>query len=348
MLLLGLSLPLASAAVVTEIPPFLRGDVQVGYRFDLLGGSLVERKRDEDVDVGERSLTDHSLRYGIVFGVAPGAAAFVELPHTVSTQIAFDRSYEMVYDPGTGSGTYEGTAERTPGATVAGDGLGGIWFGVRGTPFSEAFPKRNTGATWLLEGAIRTADESNVWVTDEEGARGAGFGGTAARFHTAFSKTFGKTAPYITGTYVGEGPHTVAVVYPDGTKGPSLDIDPANSGDLRVGAEIVAGENPAAGSLFVFDFHLDVAYDSYAVVPSGFYLPDVLAASQDATVLQAESLEAGGGLGVHWRPFKNMQLSLWGDVAYHLPQRLEFPYPVYTGGDTIHVNAGSTLGVRFR
>ena len=43
-----------------------------------------------------------------------------------------------------------------------------------------------------------------------------------------------------------------------------------------------------------------------------------------------------------------MQIGVRGDVAYHLPQRLEFPYPVYTGGDTLDIAIGSTLGVRFR
>lgn len=348
MLLLGLMLPLASAAVVTEIPPFLRGDVQVGYGFDYLGGRLVERKSDGEIDVGERTISEHALRYSLVFGVAPGTAAFVELPHSLSSRVSYGELYEMVYDPGTGSGTYEGTAAGTPGAYVSGAGLGGVWFGVRGTPFSEAFTSRNSDATWLLEMAVRTPDDTNLWTTDDEDVRGAGPGGTAFRAHTAFSKTFGSTAPYLSGTYVGEGKRTVQVSNPDGTQGPEIEVDPANSGDIRLGVELVAGQNPASGSLVAFDFHMGVGYDSHAVVPSGFYLPNVLAASQEGAVLQAEQFEPGAGLAVHWRPFTNLQIGLYGDVAYHMPQRIEFPYPVYTGGDTIRVNAGTNLGIRFR
>lgn len=347
MLLLGPLLPLASAAVITEVPPFLRGDVQIAYSYDQLGGTLIERKGGEEIDVGNRTVSDHALRYAMVFSFAPGAAAFVEIPHSLSSQVYYGALSDMVYDPGTGSGTYEGTAEGTPGAYVSGAGLGGVWLGVRGTPFSEAFETRNNASTWLLEGAVRTADGTNFWTTGEDDARGAGPAGTAARLRTVFSKTFGNSTPYVSGTYQGEGPATVELVNPDGSAGPSVDVDPANSGDLRVGVELVAGKNDASGSLFVFDLHTGVAYASHGIVPSGFYLPNVLAASEGA-VLQAEELEAGGGLAVHWRPFRNMQLSFVGDVAYHLPQRIEYPYPVYTGGDTISVVAGTTLGIRFR
>ncbi len=348
MLLLGLTLPLASAAVVTEIPTFLRGDIEISYAYEHLGGSLIERKNGEKLEVGDRTLADHRLQYGLVFSVAPGAAVFVQLPHYLSSQVSYGALSDMVYDPGTGSGTYEGTAEGTPGAYVSGSGLGGVWFGVRGTPFSESFKTRNSRATWLLEGAIRTADSTNVWTANDEGDRGAGPAGTAARLHTAFSTTFGETSPYITGTYIGEGAQTVQVVNPDGTDGAEVEVDGANHGDIKVGVELVAARNEASGSLFVFDLHLGVAYHSHGIVPSGFYLPNVLDASAGDAVLQAEQLEGGAGLGVHWRPFTNMQIGLFGDVGYHMPQRLEYPYPVYTGGDTIRVTAGSSLLVRFR
>ncbi|MFN7145242.1 MAG: hypothetical protein ACK4YP_15825 [Myxococcota bacterium] len=348
MLLLGSLLPLASAAVVTEIPPFLRGDIQVSYAYEQLGGTLIERTGGESLEVGNRTLYDHSLTYGLVFSVAPGAAVFAELPHHLASAVHYGALAHMVYDPGTGSGTYQGTEAGTPGAYATGSGLGGIWLGVRGTPFSEAFPKRNSRATWLLEGAIRTADDTNFWTVDAEGNRGAGPGGTAARVHTAFSTTFGNSAPYVSGTYVGEGKRTVQVVQPDGTDGAEFEIDPANRGNVRIGVELVAGRNPASGSLFVFDMHLGVAYASHAQLPSGFFLPHVLEASEGGPVLQSEQLEGGAGLAVHWRPFENMQIGLFGDLGYHLPQRIEYPYPVYTGGDTIRVTAGSSLGVRFR
>lgn len=348
MLLLGPLLPLASAAVVTEIPPFLRGDIQISYTYEQLSGSLVERAPEGDVEVGQRTLSDHMLRYGVVFSVAPGVAVFADLPHYVSSRVAFGSFSDMVYDPGTGSGTYVGTAAGTPGTYVSGAGLGGIWLGVRGTPFSEAFTSRNSKTTWLIEGAIRTGDKSNFWAVNDEGKRGAGPGGTAARLHTAFSTTMGSTMPYVTGTYVGEGKQTVTLVTPSGTAYEEAEVDPANHGDIKIGVELLAGRNPANGAIFVMDLHLGVGFDAWAQIPSGFYLPNVLEASDGGVVQQAEQLEAGGGLGATWRPFENMQIGLHGDVGYHLPQRIEHPYPVYTGSNTLDITVGSTLGVRFR
>lgn len=347
LVLLAPLVPQASAAVVTEIPPFLRGDIQIAYSYEQLAGSLVERG-DEDVEIGRRNLSDHMLTYGLVFSVAPGVAVFADLPHHVSSRVSYGTVSDMVYDPGTGSGTYVGTTPDDPGTHIDGAGLGGLWIGVRGTPFSEAFTKRNSDATWLLEGAIRTADKSSIWTHNDEGKRGAGLGGTAARVHTAFSTTLGLTAPYVSGTYVGEGKQTVTVVASDGTVHPDIAIDPANRGELRIGVEALTGRNPASGAQFVFDVHLGVAYESWATLPSGIYLPNVLEASEGVPVQQSEQLEAGGGLGLHWRPFENMQLGLFGDVGYHMPQRIEHPYPVYTGANTLNVKAGSTLGVRFR
>jgi hypothetical protein len=346
-LALGSMVPGASAAVVTEIPPFLRGDVQIAYTYEQLSGSLTERG-DEDAEVGQRTVSDHMLRYGLVFSVGPGVAVFAEVPHYVSSRVSYGALSDMVYDPGTGSGTYVGTTPGTEGTYVDGAGLGGIWFGVRGTPFSEAFPKRNSATTWLLEGAIRTGDPTSFWTVDDAGKRGAGPGGTAARLHTAFSTTLGNTAPYVSGTYVGEGKQTVTVVTPDGVSHGEVEVDPANHGDVRIGIELLAGRNPASGAQFVFDMHLAVAYDAFGQLPSGFYLPNVLDVSSGGLVQQSEQLEAGGGIGVHWRPFENMQIGVHGDLGYHMPQRLEYPYPVYTGGDTVSVTVGSTLGVRFR
>ncbi|MDP2311507.1 MAG: hypothetical protein Q8P41_01265 [Pseudomonadota bacterium] len=347
MLLLGPMLTLASAAIVTEIPPFLRGDIQIAYSYEQLSGKLQERG-DEELEVGQRTLSDHRLQYGLVFSVAPGVAVFADLPHYVSSRVSYGALSDMVYDPGTGSGTYVGTTEGTPGTYVDGAGLGGLWMGVRGTPFSEAFQKRNSSTTWLIEGAFRTGDKTSFWTADEDGKRGAGPGGTAARLHTAFSTTFGNTSPYVAGTYVGEGKQTVDVVTPDGTTHAQVEVDPANHGDMRIGMEVLTGQNPASGSQFVFDMHLDVSYDAYALLPSGFYLPNTLDASAGGLVQQAEQLEAGGGIGLHWRPFQNLQIGVNADLAYHMPQRIEYPYPVYTGGDTIRFAAGTTLGVRFR
>jgi hypothetical protein len=271
----------------------------------------------------------------------------VELPHYAYSSVSYGSLSDMVYDPGTGSGTYQGTTPGTAGTYVSGGGLGGVWFGARGTPFSESFKTRNSKVTWLLEGAIRTPDPTNFYVLTEE-ARGAGPAGMAARLNTTFSTTSGGSRPYVSFRYLGEGPSEVAVTNADGTAGSTITVDPSNSAGFRLGSEFLAAENKAAGSQVVFDLHLDVDYASHAYVASGIYLPNVLEASKGGLVLQSEAMEAGAGIALHWRAFTNFELGLYTDLAYHLPQRIEYPYPVYTGSDTLHVTAGTNLTVRIR
>lgn len=346
-MLLGSLLSLASATVVTEIPPFLRGDVTIGYTFDQLSGTLVE---DGAADfAGTRRLSAHMLQYGLVFGVAPGAAVFVELPHYVTTSVSYDAMGQMVFDPTTGGGTFDETEPGEAATWLTGTGLGGVWIGARGTPFSESFTRRRGRATWLLEGAVRTPDDSNFWTISDGTARGAGPGGTALRLRSAFSTTYGSSRPYMSVAFVSEGKRTVDVYNAAGTKVASdLGIDPANTGTFRTGIEVLAAQNEAAGSQLTFDLHLGIAYASYALLPSGIYLPRVLAASEGEAVQQAEQMEAGGGLGFTWRPMTYMQIGVYGDVGYHLRQRIEVPYPVYTDTDTLRIVAGSTLTVRIR
>lgn len=347
MLLLGCLLPLATAATVTEIPPFLRGDVTFGYTYDHLGGSL-EEHGDEEVRVGQRTVADHVLAYGFSFSAGPGVAVFAELPHYVASTVSYDELGTMVYDPATGSGTYEGTNPGTPGTAIEGNGLGGVWIGVRGTPFSEAFSVRKNRATWLLEGALRTGDGTNLWTMKDD-KRGAGPGGSAFRVHSAFSTTFGSTSPYLTGTWITEGKRVVDVYGADGSAlAAGVEVDPGSLLRVRTGVEVLAAENRAAGSRMAFDLHATLAYTSWQAVPSGIYLPEVLDASEGQIVQQAESLEPGAGLAIHWRPMTYLQLDLYGDAAWRLPQRIESPYPVYTGDDTVHLTAGTRLTVRIR
>jgi hypothetical protein len=339
---------LALAANVTELPPFLRGDVTVGYAYDQLAGSLVERSEGEDVDVAQRTVSANQMRYALTFGAGPGAAVFLEIPQWISDDVSYSSLSEMVYDPATGKGTYQGTTAGEDGTYVTGSGLGGVWIGAKGTPFSESFKGRGNRATWLLEGALRTGDGSNYW-TMSDGNRGAGNGGTAVRLRTAFSTTYGTAQPYVVGTYVHEGKRTVDVYDQAGTLlQTGVEVDPADEGLVRAGLEVLAAHNPANGSKLGFDLHMQADYQSYATLPSGFYLPRVLEASAGQAVQSAEQLEPGAGLGFSWRPMEYMQLDVYGDLAWHLPQRVESPYAVYTGADTLHLVAGSNLTVRIR
>lgn len=351
-----LFLAAAHAATITELPPFLRGDVEVGYTFDRLAGTLSERRAEGDVDVALRQVASHNLRYRVTFGVAPGAALFVSVPHTVQKQVTFQDWSAMVYDPATEAGSYQGTATEADITRSSGNGIEGVWIGARGTPFSQALPGRHNRATWLLEGAVRTPSTESNWYSVVEpakvegaaGTRGVGEAGVGLRIATAASTTFGKSEPYLALSWEDTLPAKIDVVDDAGeTVASGAEIDAGGHFEMRFGTELVAATNEASGSRTAFDLYLNTSYTGASTVPTGIELPNVLAT--DTPLIQvAESLEAGAGLGINLRFFRNLELDLWGEGRYHLPQRIEHPYAVYTGGDTFHVRTGANVVIRIR
>lgn len=332
----------ANAATVTEIPPFLRGDIVISYGYDQLKGNLVEDTTVGPVTVGTRALSAHQLSYGAVFGAGPGVAVFFDIPHYIYSQVAYTDTSVMVFDPETGSGTYADTAvTETP--AYAGSGLGGVWLGVRGTPFSEEFSFRQSPVTWLLEGALRTPHQTDFFDVKSTGY-GGGYGGTALRLHTAFSRHSHGTSPYFAMTFVSEVPYT----QDKNAAATAEKIDPGRSVDTRFGVEFLAAQSEASGARLGMDLHARFRYGSWSVIPSGVYLPGVLAISDGALVQQSEYLEPGAGLGLNWRMFEYFQLNTSVDAAWHMPQRIEHIYPVYTGLNTLRLNVGTNLVIRIR
>lgn len=353
-----LILSLAHAASVTEMPPFLRGDVTLGYQYDRLAGSLTEHgaTADADADVGQRAVQSHGLRYGAVFSVAPGAALTLSVPHTLQKTVNVSEWSRMVYDPATESGTYLGTATEADATISEGAGVEGVWIGAKGTPFAEALEGRRNRATWLVSGAIRTPSANKNWYTVTEpapvdgaaGTRGVGEGGVALAVGTAGSTTFGASEPYITLSWTDTLPVEIAITADDGTViDGAAEVDPGGTLDVSFGTELVAGKNEASGARTAFDLHLRGRYTGASTVPTGVELPAVLA-PEAGLVQAAESMELGGGLALNLRFFQYFELDLHGTALYRLPQRIEHPYPVYTGPDTVHIVTGANMVVRVR
>lgn len=351
-----LLLAAAQAATVTDLPPFLRGDLGVSYTFDRLQGSLVERGAlpSDDQTVAQRQDNAHVLHYTLAFGVAPGAAVFVDAPHVVYRGIELQEWSKMVYDPATETGTYYGTAAEEDSTLTKGGGLEGVWIGARGTPFSEAFPKRHNRFTMMLEGAVRTPGTGSWFVVNDPsttgglGMHGAGSGGVGLRIGIVTSARHGRHEPYLKLAYEDNLPVEVDILADDGTVlAAGAEIDPANHVQAAVGAEFIASENTTSGARTAFDLHLAAQWSSHQDVPTGLDLPAVLL-PEAGLVQQAESFEVGGGVGLDVRFMKYLSWQLGADVRYHLPQRLEHPYPVYTGGDSIHVVAKTGLGIHLR
>ncbi|MCB9761570.1 MAG: hypothetical protein H6739_17130 [Alphaproteobacteria bacterium] len=354
MLLLSLSLlPTATAAEVTDLPPWLRGDVRVGYDLGLQVGTLNEIApgSSEVADVGRATREDHMLRLGGVFSAAPGAAVYFEVPIYFSSRLSFTDSYEMAYDPlaGRGSMVYGDPLNGT--VSVQGSGAGGVWFGVRGTPFSEdLWENRGSRATWLIDLGFRTPDKSNFYgIGEGEGDRGGGNGASAFRLRNAFSTTKGVARPYIQGTWTRYGVVPVDLYDSEGalvTAG--AEVQPGQRFDVLTGVQVRAFENPNNDASFDFDFRLGYDYNAWANVPSGLYLPSVMSSTEGTLVSMGEYSTASGGLGLYWRFFKYLQLDLRADVAYVFPHKLEHPYPIYTGTDTLEIRAWGGFKIMIR
>lgn len=341
--------PSASAAEVTELPPFLRGDVSVGYNLGLLTGSM----REGDGTVGRLGAEDHVLRLGAAFGVAPGAAIYAELPIYVQQRVVFNDTYTMAFDPNQDLGSLA-YGDLVDGSVVrSGSGAGGAWLGAKGTPFTEAlWPLRNNRATWLIDVGVRLPDATSFWAEDwssGEPTRGAGPGAAAFRLTNAFSTTKGVSQPYMRVTWLRQGATSVDLYSSSGELVTAdAQITPADSLDVLTGVQVRTFENPTSGAAFDLDFRLGFNYMGPAELPSGVYLPSVLPNTEGLAISRSEYSSASVGLGFYWRMFKYLKLDVVGDVAYVMPHTLEHAYAVRTGPDTLNISALARLNVLIR
>ena len=340
---------------VTEIPPWLRGDIALRYTYDRLGGHLSQHvpmqvgdTESQDVEVGERTLTDHVLNIEGAFSAGPGVALTLGVPVHIRQSTWFGTSHTMVFDPASGSGTMIGTEAVEFNDVATGSGVEGVWIGVAGTPYSEAFTTRNNRATWKIGAALRTPNKNNFY-TAPDGKRGVGTGALGLRFDNAFSTTIGGTQPYLSGRYQSDGKTTVDVTDADGNViAAGLELQGSKSAKIRFGAEFLAAKNLEADTNVRVDLHALVNYSSWSLVPSGVFLPSVLEVSDGLVSQMSESMEFGGGLGFAFQPTRYFRIGFHGEAAYHMAQRIETPYPIYTAADTVHVTAGLDLGIRIR
>lgn len=335
---------LAQAAEVTSIPPFLRGDLEVQYTFTHEGGSLLE----EDIEVATRRIETHDIVYAAAFAAGPGVAVFMELPQNAATRVSFPTANEMVYDPSQRSGTMIETDPIVDTPAVSGSGLGGVWMGIRGTPFSESFKRRGNLATWLIEGAYQTADSSSFWHV-ADGARGGGPGGSAWRIRNAFSTTHRFSNPYLDFRYTKRNPFQADLTEIDGTVLASgVELDPSNEIRVFGGTELTTYENKVSQARFAIDLRLGFSYQSWQTIQSGVLLPSIISSSAAIPVTESEYETYTAGLGFIYKTFQYLQLNLRGDVAYITPHRVEHPYPIQTGADTLAfgINFGMKVFVR--
>jgi len=336
----------ARAAEITDLPPFLRGDLALGYAFEHTGGGLTEAGEQ----VGSRTWQEHRLVYSGVFSAGPGVALFFELPQSVSTSLSFPEASEMVYDPALDRGTMLGTDSLDGLDPIKAKGAEGLWLGIKGTPFSEAFVQRGNRATWLIEAAFRTRTKGNFYTLNEDGTRSAGVGGGGMRLGMAFSTTHHISKPYLAFRYTRTRPIDPATLYDQ--DGAVLDsaavLDPADTIEIKTGTEIVVHDDAETHSRFAFDLRLCFGYATWQTVPSGLFLPSVLDVNRDVVATESEYTWAGAGLALRHQAFEYLAWYLGGDVNYIAPHNIEHLYAVDTGPDTLQITGSAGFKVMIR
>jgi hypothetical protein len=343
---LALHVTPASAAEVTDLPPWLRGDIVIDYGFQHQSGSLYEGTER----VGARTLEEHIITYQGVFSAGPGVAVFFELPQTMSARLAYPEANQMVYDPSTESGTMVGTEALSGLDPVKGKGTDGVWLGLKGTPFSEAFEARGNRATWLIEAAFRTRSDNSFFEPYDGDLRGAGVGGGGTRLGMAFSTTHGVSQPYMSFRYLRTRGLDDVTFYDEtgGTIGGGFELDPADHVEVRAGTEIVAHDNPEAHSRFAIDLRLGFGYATWQTIPSGMYLPSVLSTSRTVPATESEYTWGSAGIGLYHQAFQYMKWKLVADATYLVPHQIEHHYDITTGPDTLGLTLGGGIEILIR
>ncbi len=346
-LLVGLS-P-ADAAELTNLPPAMRGDLDIRYLVDVENTRLVE----DSTQVGQRRLTEHELVYAPTFAFVKGVGLALEIPHYPSVRLAYPSASQMSVDPTTDSGTMVGSDAVTLEPEL-GSGFGGVYLGLRGSPMhQELFSARGDRLSWLLDVGIRFPDRSNLWSYKEGGAdkRGAGPGALGFKISTAFSTTHHGTQPYVRFGTVQSSRLTMDIRDSTGAKVASnVIVRPPSETEMIAGAEITLTEyGEAEKAAYVkADLRGIFTYESWSWVPSGTLMPSVLEDTTGLIATQSERVTVMGQAGIDWRFHEVVELQVAGRVGTATPQTVEHFYPVEAGMGGIAWGVHTTLRFRLR
>ena len=344
-----LLLSLASAAELTYLPQLWRGDITVGYGYGHERGHLVEPDPDpavEDHHVAWQLANQHYITVSAMGTVLPGVAIGFEVPTHIQYQYAWTEATAMTYDPVNQQGTMLG-GDALGEVTRSGNGPGGAWLILRTTPFNEVFETRANRTTWMIEAAYRTPDSTHYQMTADE--LGVGNGSSAWRLTSAWSTHYGTSEPYLSTTFLAQ--RNTSVDLADGTGGivtPGALLDNARQFSAVTGIEVHTYEQPETKAWFAVDFNVGFDYVEGHDTVSGAFLPSIMRTTDGKVVEMGEYSTVHAGLGLYWRMFRYAKLRMWGDVGYVMPHRIEDPYPILTGPDTMRITAGVDLTMMVR
>lgn len=323
----------ANAAEVTDMPPALRGDIHIDY-----GGSFLTGGLDEGQDrIGRRAVERHDFDVRAEFAPTTGVAVVLGIPSTVKLRHSFPLASSMVYDPVTTSGTYL-AGNPTEVADYWGSSAHGFLLGVAVSPLSESY-KRHFNVTWRLDLAYRTpSPKRTLYSTNNADTRGAAPGGHGLFIGAAFSNNKGRGNPYLDFDFMWESATRVDIVNGDGILVASrAKIQPGATLDLTAGIEVIAGESPEKSSRVAVDLFSGIGYRSWADLPSGFALPDVLGLSSGLVITQGDHVAFRAGLALNYDVNKWVGFRTGIEGRYYTPFTVENVYPVATALDTFEV-----------
>lgn len=324
-LLLAALVPgVALAADVTELPPNLRGDVRLRYDGNFQQVGLEE----EGEVVGLRNVLHNDLTIVGEFAVYEGIALHLGFPIGLARSITYPSAREMLYEPGSDSGSYLNGDRLDPAPQINSGGLAGVWIGLAASPFREEWSK-GLPITMRFDFAVRTPSASQTLYSE---ARGANPGGVATKLAAAFSVRKGFADPYVKLQWVHELPADVEVYAVDGTRPGTIRVNEGAKVDMIFGSEFIAWENTEKNHRIAVDLRAGFGYRAPAERASGFYLPSVLDATKGISVTQSEYIEFLGGLALDVHLSKYFGFRLGGDGRYVTPHRVEHPYNVRTDG----------------
>lgn len=338
-----LLLPLLSAparsAEVTALPNKLRGSVSLGWQTE--GDRLA--LEEDGFEVGQRSARQHDLRLSADFAAWRGVVVGFTMPVVLDQRVSWTNAREMTFDPSSGGGSFIGANRLEDQDPISGGGLAGPIVSLTLAPLIADPPGRRASTTsMLLEVGYRLQDRSSFWQEEADGSRGGGVGGDALLIRGAFSAQAKTSEPYLEA--VVERAMTVPTDLRD-SSGEVVQKDalarPASRVDLRAGVDLPVQE--ADDHRMVIDLRSRFGYRSWQDIPSGLYLPDVLAASREVLVTQGESIYgmAGLGLGLDFPGWASVRAGV--DVGTETPYRVEHPYPVRTRGGAVLWQGGITV-----
>lgn len=334
------SLAVALGAEITEMPPKLRGDVEITDTHRVVSAGIAEA----GLDVGRMVASRNDLRFEGEFAPIAGIAVRLAIPLSPGMSVSWTDARQMAFDPVTGSGSYARSGPATGDVGFSAGGLTGVEIGAAFSPFSEDF-KRPDRVTWRLDLGVRLPTKTSLW-TANAGKRGAGNGGTAVLLGGAFSTRRGLAEPYVGADAVIEQPLTVAVVDETGASWGDQRLHPASTVDVVGGVELRMGEDVEKKTRSAFDLHLGFRYRDYGDVASGVWLPTVLDSSRKIVVTQEDGLGLRAGLGVIADVHEYFGFRIGVEGGYTLPYTVEHVYAVATTPDSFEF--GGSIGLEGR